>query len=241
MTALADSIANVLAAGLTALHALWGSYLAAIVLLTIGVKLVLHPLTRKQLKSMKAMQALAPQMEVLRRKYKDDPRQLNVEIMSLYRANKVNPFGGCLPMLLQLPILWGLFRLLSRPNIFGNEALFGVPLEAHPTFQAVAQHPLIALVPLLVGLTTYLQQNMSITDPTQAKMFIFMPIMITWFSINFPVGMSIYWIVSTAAYIAEYYLVVGAPRRVGVAPPREARGARRARRRASAPGHKEPE
>ncbi|MDR7457729.1 MAG: membrane protein insertase YidC, partial [Armatimonadota bacterium] len=114
-----NAIVDLLAVGLGAFHSVTGSYLVAIVLLTIAIRLLLHPLTRKQLRSMKAMQALAPQIEVLRRKYKDDPRQLNVEIMSLYRANNANPLGGCLPLLLQLPILYALFDLLRRPNAFG--------------------------------------------------------------------------------------------------------------------------
>src|SRR5574341_1290560 len=121
-------IVGLLKSGLQVFHGLTGSYLAAITLLTFVIRLVLHPLTRKSLNSMKAVQALAPQMEVLRRKYKDDPRQLNVEVMNLYRANKVNPMGGCLPMLLQLPVLWALYAVLRQPEVFQGETLFGFPL-----------------------------------------------------------------------------------------------------------------
>lgn len=223
-----NGIVDLLAVGLGAFHGVTGSYLAAIVLLTIAIRLLLHPLTRKQLRSMKAMQALAPQVEVLRRKYKDDPRQLNVEIMSLYRANNANPLGGCLPLLLQLPILYALFDLLRRPNAFGGEQLFGVALETAVTFQMVLSHPGLLLVPVLVGLTTYWQQNLTITDPQQARMFIIMPFFIAYTSVAgwFPLGLSIYWTISTVVYIAEYYLVVGPPRRVRVAPPRERRSAK---------------
>jgi YidC/Oxa1 family membrane protein insertase len=222
-----ETIASVLHTVLQALHGVTGSYLAAIILLTIIIKALLHPLTRKQLKSMKAMQALAPQMEVLRRKHKDDPRQLNVEVMNLYRANKVNPFGGCLPLLAQLPVLYALFALLRRQNVFGGEMLFGLPLEAHPTFQALLQHPGLALIPILTGVTTYVQQQMSVTDPQQAKMFMFMPFFVAYTSVAgwFPLGLSVYWIVSTTLYILEYYLVVGLPKRPGVAPPKERRRA----------------
>jgi YidC/Oxa1 family membrane protein insertase len=226
-----DAIATPLGHALEALHGLTGSYLAAIVLMTIGIKLLLHPLTRKQLNSMKAMQALAPQMEVLKRKYKDDPRQLNTEVMNLYRANKVNPLGGCLPLLLQLPVLWALFALFRRESVFGGEMLFGVTLETHPTFQMIPEHPMLVIVPLLTGLTTYLQQMMSITDPQQARIFVFMPFFLAYTSIAgwFPLGLSIYWIVSTSAYIVEYYIVVGSPRKVGVAPPRGRRRIKQAR------------
>lgn len=232
-----ETIATVLGTALQWLYGLTRSYLVAIVLLTVGIKVLLHPLTRKQLMSMKAMAALAPQLEVLRRKYKDDARQLNTEVMSLYRANKVNPFSGCLPLILQLPVLWALFALLRRPSIFGGETLFGVALERHPDFQILAQHPLLVIIPLLSGLTTYWQQKMSITDPQQARMFIFMPFLVAWFSTQFPLGMSIYWIASTMAYVAEYYLVVGPPRPVKVAPPRQQRAPGKSKR--SAPTQEE--
>lgn len=225
-----DAIVTLLQIVLQAFHGVTQNYVMAIVLLTIAIKIVLHPLTRKQLGSMKAMQALAPQMEVLRRKYKGDPKQLNVEVMGLYRANKVNPLGGCLPLLVQLPVLYALFALLRKPGLFGGETLAGVALEAHPTFQVIADNPVLALVPLLSGLTTYYQQKMSITDPQQAKMFIFMPIMIAWFSTQFPLGLSVYWISSTVAYIAEYFIVVGPPRPVKVAAPRQPAGATKTKR-----------
>lgn len=218
-----DSIASLLETALVILRAVAGSYFLAIILLTVAIKAVLHPLTRKQLNSMKAMQALTPQMEVLKRKYKDDPRQLNVEVMNLYRAHKVNPLGGCLPMILQLPVLWGLFTLLRREGIFGGEQLFGVSLETAPSFDLMRQHPLLVLIPVLTAVTTYYQQHLSITDPQQARMFIFMPFLLAYFSIQFPIGLSIYWIASTVAYIVEYLLVVGMPKRPGVAPPKAQR------------------
>jgi YidC/Oxa1 family membrane protein insertase len=216
-----DSIAAVLGQALQAIHRVAGSYLLAIVLLTVAIKAILHPLTRIQLKSMKAMSSLAPQIEVLRRKYKEDPRQLNVETMNLYRANKVNPFTGCLPLLLQLPVLWALFALLRRPGIFGGEMFAGVSLESSPTLQTILQHPLLSVIPLLSGVTTYWQQRMSITDPQQARLFIFMPFFVAYLALQFPIALSIYWIMSTVAYIAEYYLVVGPPKKVGVAPPKD--------------------
>jgi YidC/Oxa1 family membrane protein insertase len=213
---------------LQGLHGATGSYLAAIILLTVIIRAVLHPLTRKQLGSMKAMQALAPQMQVLRRKYKDDARQLQAETMNLYRANKVNPFGGCFPLLLQMPVLYALFALLRRPNIFGGEMLFGFPLEKSPTFAVLLQHPALILIPVLTWLTTYFQQRMTITDPQQSQMFIIMPFFVAYSAIAgwFPLGLSVYWIASTAAYIVEYYLVVGPPQPpIGAAPAKRRRHA----------------
>lgn len=226
-----DAIVTLLQSVLQVFYGVTQNYVVAIVLLTIAIKLILHPLTRKQLGSMKAMQALAPQMEVLRRKYKEDPKQLNVEVMNLYRAHKVNPLGGCLPLLLQLPVLYALFALLRKPGLFGGEKLFGLSLEAQPwPVQVLLDHPLLILIPVLSGVTTYYQQKMSITDPQQAKMFIFMPFMVAWFSTQFPLGLSVYWISSTVAYIAEYFIVVGPPRPVKVAPPRQSAAAAKAKR-----------
>src|SRR2546425_54213 len=112
------------------------------------MKLVLHPLTRKSLKSMKAMQALAPQLAVLREKYRDDPRAMNTEMMNLYRANSVNPFSGCLPQLVQLPVLHGLVGALRRPTLFGGETLPGLRRAAPPRAAgAVPQKGLPSLRP----------------------------------------------------------------------------------------------
>lgn len=202
---IADFLAQVLAVFFN-----WtGSYGIAIILLTFAVKLVLHPLTRRQLRSMKEMQYLAPQITALRDKYKGDAQRMNAEVMSLYRAHKVNPFGGCLPLLLQIPILWGLFAVFRRPEIFNGATFLGMPLDAVPSFGAIAKAPLLAVWPVLVGASTYLQQRMSVTDPQQARMFIFMPILVGYFATAFPVGMSVYWVVSSLAYMLEYYIVVG--------------------------------
>ncbi|HEX9247316.1 MAG TPA: YidC/Oxa1 family membrane protein insertase [bacterium] len=206
-------------------------YTLAIILLTLVVKLALHPLTRTQLRSMKGMQVIAPHMEALRRKYKDDPKALNQEMMALYRAHNLNPMMGCLPMLVQMPVFIALWRLLYTKGLFGTAAVFGIPwmrLDQAPNLGQVlsavaAGHPeqlLLLLYPVLVGATMYFQQRMTITDPSQARMFVFMPIMMGYFATIYPIGVSIYMIVSTMAYIAEYFLVVGSPPPSSGAPPK---------------------
>ena len=229
MTQMIDSIANFLGVILTAFHNATGSYLVAIVVLTVLVKVALHPLTRRQLKSMKDMQALAPQIEVLRRKYRDNPQQLNQEMMKLYKTSGVNPFGGCLPLIAQLPVLYGLFTLFRREGVFGGEALFGVPLATNLHWNMLTEHPLLVLIPVLTAITTYLQQKVSITDPQQAQMFAIMPFFVAGTTVfgYFPLGLSLYWIVSTAVYVLEYLIVVGPPKKIGVAPPRSQRQSRR--------------
>lgn len=225
-----DPIINVLQKILAVFYGITHDYTLAIVLLTLVIKLALHPLTRLQLRSMKAMQMLAPHMEALKRKHKDDPKGLNQEMMALYRAHNVNPVMGCLPMLLQMPVLWALFWLLSKKDLFKDAAVFGIPwirLDDVPTFQkifaAIPDHPewlLLLIFPVLVAATTWWQQRISMTDPQQARMFVFMPIMVGYFATLYQIGLSIYWIVSTIAYIGEYFLVVGRPHPMAAAPPK---------------------
>lgn len=208
-------------------------YTISIILMTLLVKLVLHPLTRMQLKSMKAMQVLAPHMEALRRKHKDDPKTLNQEMMALYRAHNVNPAMGCLPLLVQMPIMYALFRLLFSTNLFGDATVFGIPwlrlsdipssaslLKAFTEFPLHPEQMLLLLFPVLVAVSTWWQQRMSITDPQQARMFIFMPVMVGYFATLYPIGLSIYWIVTSVAYVAEFLLVVGPPHPMATAPPK---------------------
>jgi YidC/Oxa1 family membrane protein insertase len=223
-----NPITDALHSLLTFLYGFTRDYALAVVLLTLVIKAILHPLTRVQLRSMRAMQVLAPHMEALKRKYKDDPKMLNQEMMALYRAHNVNPMMGCLPMIIQLPVLWALYRLLYEKGLFGNATMFGVPwlrLDAIPKnlYAQVPTHPeLLAIfaIPVLVAVTTWWQQRMSVTDPQQAKMFLFMPIMVGYFATLYPLGLSIYWIVSTFAYIGEYFLVVGRPHPMATAPPK---------------------
>jgi len=201
----------------------------AIVLMTLVVKLVLHPLTRVQLRSMKAMQVLGPHIKALQQKHKDDRQALQTATMALYRAHNVNPFGGCLPILVQMPILFALTRLLFyTKNLFANATLFGVAslrLDDVPSrmLGQFTTHPLTLLVlifPLLVAGTTWYQQRLPVTDPSQAQMLVLMLIMIGYFAMLYPLGLSIYWVVNTVAYIGEYYLVVGRPNPMASAPPK---------------------
>lgn len=202
-------------------------YLISIVLLTLVIKLILHPLTRIQLRSMKGMQLLAPHIEGLRRKHKENPQTLQKEMMALYRTHNVNPMMGCLPMLVQMPVLWALFRLLYTKNLFGDATVFGIPwmrLDHRPGIDAtLLQHPerlALFVFPLLAGLTTWWQQRISVTDPQQARMVAFFPIMTAYFATLYPIGLSVYWIVSTIAYMGEYFLVVGRPNPMTTAPPK---------------------
>ena len=187
-------VKDVIAVVLTTLTAWTGNIGIGVVLMTVLIRVVLHPLTRWSLKSMKRMQALAPQIEVLRRKFKENPQQANIEVMNLYRSNGVNPFGGCLPTIVQIPVMFALFQVLNETGRFAGQALFGLPLDARPNnFAAIADNPVLLLIPILIA----------------------------WFSLNFPVGLSVYWIVSTVVYLVESLLIVGRPVRPAPALARE--------------------
>lgn len=224
MSSLLRPLQDLIASLLGTLSRLTGNVGVAVILLTVIVRLVFHPLSRYGFKAIKKMQSLAPQMEVLRRKYKEDPQRANQEIMSLYRTAGVNPLGGCLPTLVQFPVLIALWNVLRQGGRFAGQTFLGVPLDMQPTFSAIAQNPYLVVFPLLIAATTYFQQRMSITDPQQARFFVFMPILFAWFSFSFPVGLSIYWISSTVVGIIEYYVVLGPPARRQAPPPKSAAG-----------------
>src|SRR3989304_4288957 len=121
-------VKDVIAVVLTTLTAWTGNIGIGVVVMTVLIRVVLHPLTRWSLKSMKRMQALAPQIEVLRRKFKENlDLRTNIEVMNLYRSNGVNPFGGCLPTIVQIPVMFALFQVLNETGRFARQALFGLP------------------------------------------------------------------------------------------------------------------
>lgn len=172
-----------------------GSYGISIILSTIIVRLLLYPLTLSQTKSMMAMREIQPELNELQKKYKDNPEEYQKRTMELYQKNKINPLGGCLPMLVQLPILWAFFRVL-RDLPYGEASKFlGIWVLSEPDKFYV--------LPLLAALTTYLQSKMTVTDPSQKSMLIAMPIMIGIFSLSFPSGLVLYWITSNIFSIAQ--------------------------------------
>ncbi len=186
-----------------------GNYGIAIILLTVIAKVLFFPLSVKSMKSMKAMQALQPQVNALRAKHKNEPQKLQQETMELYRAQGVNPLGGCLPMVVQVPIFYALYvalavsvELQNAPFLcFGR--LFGMDLWI---CDLAAQDPTYIL-PILMGVSMFIQQKMTpITgDPRQAKMMLFMPVVFTFMFLNLPSGLVLYWTLSNVLQIAQQY------------------------------------
>src|SRR5262245_16328470 len=186
-----------------------GNYGIAIILLTIVTKALFYPLTVKSMRSMKAMQALAPQVNALRNKYKSDPQRLQRETMELYRKYKVNPMGGCLPMVAQVPIFYALYLALSVSVELQNASficlgrLFGVDLW----ICVLAAHDPTYVLPILMGITMFIQQKMTPTagDPRQAKMMLVMPFVFTFMFLSLPSGLVLYWTVSNILQILQQY------------------------------------
>ncbi|MBI4635290.1 MAG: membrane protein insertase YidC [Candidatus Rokubacteria bacterium] len=195
-----------------------GNYGIAIILLTVISKILFFPLTVKSLRSMKAMQALGPQVNALRNKYKSDPQRLQRETMELYKANKVNPMGGCLPMVAQVPIFYALYLALSVSVELQNASFlcfgrfFGMDLWI---CDLASQDPTYVL-PILMGVSMFVQQKMTPTtgDPRQAKMMLVMPFVFTFMFLNLPSGLVLYWSLSNVLQILQqWYMDRSKPRR----------------------------
>jgi YidC/Oxa1 family membrane protein insertase len=183
------------------------NYGVAIILLTVITKVLLFPLTVKSMTSMKAMQALQPQINALRSKHKSDPQRLQRETMELYRAHKVNPLGGCLPMLVQVPIFYALYDALSVSVDLQNASficvgrLFGIDFWICD----LARHDPTYILPILMGVSMFVQQKMTpvMGDPHQTKMMVFMPVIFTFMFFNLPSGLVLYWTLSNVLQIAQ--------------------------------------
>lgn len=186
------------------LYGLTRNYGISIILLTFIIKILLHPLTRKNFIMMKDMQkkmkALHPELEKLKEKHKDDKESLNREMMELYKRYKVNPLGGCLPLVLQMPVFFALFTTLNQSiELRGASFLIWQDLSA--------KDPLYIL-PILMGATMFIQQKMTpVADPQQAKMGQIMTIVFTFMFLNFPTGLVLYWLIQNILTIAEQYLI----------------------------------
>src|SRR5690554_6241 len=183
---------------------LTGNYGLAIILTTIIVRLLLFPLTISQNKSMVAMRRIQPELNEIQKKYANNKEEQQKKTMELYQKHKINPLGGCLPMLVQLPILWAFFAVLREIPADGATFLgLWVLSEADPYY----------VFPVVAALTTFLQSKMTATDPSQKSMLIVMPIMILFFSLSLPSGLVLYWITSNVfsivqqAWINEMYPV----------------------------------
>ena len=194
------------------------NYGVSIILLTILIKILFWPLTHKSYKSMKEMQKIQPRMAKIREKYKNDKQKLNQEMMALYKTYKVNPMGGCLPMVIQIPVFFALYRLLGSAielrhapfmlwinDLSAPDRLFRFPFSI--PFMAPPYG--IPVLTLLMGVSMFFQQKMTPApgDPTQAKIMMFLPVVFTFMFINFPSGLVLYWFVNNILSIGQQYRI----------------------------------
>jgi YidC/Oxa1 family membrane protein insertase len=177
------------------------NYGVAIILLTVSIKLLFVPLQYKSYKSMKDMQLVQPKVAALQAKYKDDRERLNKELIKLYRDHKVNPVGGCLPMVLQMPVFVALFNILYMT----------IDLRQAPFFLWItdlsAQDPYYVL-PIIMGVSMVIQQKIMPTtmDPTQAKIMLLLPAFMTLLFLSFPAGLVLYWLTNNVITITQQFV-----------------------------------
>lgn len=183
-------------------YSFFGNYGLSIILLTVIIKLLFWPLTHKSYASMKDMQKLQPEMQKIREKFKNDRERQNRELMELYKTHRVNPLGGCLPMVVQIPVFFALYKVLMD----------AIELRQAPFAFWIADLSLkdpYYVTPLIMGATMFIQQKLtpSTMDPTQAKIFMLMPIIFTFLFLNFPSGLVLYWLVNNLLTILQQYII----------------------------------
>jgi YidC/Oxa1 family membrane protein insertase len=185
------------------LHNLIGNWGWAIVVITILIRIVLFPLTLKGMVSMNKMKELAPKMKELQKKYKDDKQKLNAHMMELYKKHGANPMGGCLPMILQIPVFFAIYRVL----------LNAIELKAAPWMLWISDLSLkdpYFILPVLMGATMFWNQRVTpttVTDPMQEKVMKWLPLIFTFFFVSFPAGLTLYWFTNNLLSVAQQYYV----------------------------------
>jgi YidC/Oxa1 family membrane protein insertase len=199
----------------TAIHYVVPNWGLVIIIFSILIKVALHPLSKSQMKSMKKMQKLQPLMNELREKYKDDPQKMNQSIMNLYKEYGVNPAGGCLPLLLQMPIMYALYSVfrgaieLRQANFVGWITDLSVP---DVIYRLPFQLPLIGIqnisgIAVLMGITMFFQTKMTTKDPRQKAMVWMMPLMMTFLFNGFPAGLNLYYTIFNILSIGQQLLI----------------------------------
>jgi YidC/Oxa1 family membrane protein insertase len=195
-------ISQLLFSLLKAIHAFVGNWGWSIVLVTVLIKLAFYQLSAKSYKSMAGMRKVQPKLQALRERYGDDKAKMSQATMELYRQEKINPLGGCLPILIQIPVFIALYwvlvesvQLRQAPFIF-----WITDLSAADPYH---------VLPIIMGLTMLVQQklNPAPPDPMQAKMMMFLPVIFTFLFLNFPAGLVLYWTVNNSLSILQQWYI----------------------------------
>ena len=218
--------AKLLLRSMNGLHGFGLGYAMCIIVITIIIKILFWPLTKASTVSMKRMAAYQPQMAEIREKYKEDPQKLNKRMMEFMREHKINPMGGCLPILIQIPVFFGFFTMLrSAVELRGAQFLWACDLSQSDTIAHVAGFPINPL-PMIMGVTMILQARMTpvspTADPMQQKIMKYMPLMFIVILYNFSAGLTLYWTVQNMLSILQTKLtkniVVEAPAKISDSP-----------------------
>lgn len=224
-------LSTVFMAALNGLQGLTGSYAWAIIIFTIGIKVLLYPITQKQYRSMKEMQAIQPEIRALQEKYKTDQKRLQEEQMKLFSKHKINPLGGCFPVFIQMPILYGIYTtIMNFKHVFESEHVgflwIGSFLsDRFPHY--FAKNLAGADIPLLLiyGVSMYLSQKLTVTDPAtakqQASMNTIMPIFFTYMLWNWglPSAMVLYWLMFNLLGLIQQAHIIRMPIGLASRPP----------------------
>lgn len=201
------AVSRMLLWSMNRLHDVFGSYPLAIVVLTILIKSALWPVQNRATASMKRMQEIQPKMTALREKYGDNPQRMNQEMLALYKKHGVNPFSGCLPMLIQIPIFLGFYGMLGKAVELRNVGFLWVADLSQPDTVATVFGIAINVLPILMAITMFWQMAISPKsgDPMQQKIFMFMPLMFIYFCYSFASALSLYWTVQNLFSIVQLY------------------------------------
>jgi YidC/Oxa1 family membrane protein insertase len=196
----------------TNLHKLIGNYGLVIIVFSIIMKIVFWPLSLKSAKSMYKMKEIQPKLQEIKEKFKNDPAKLNSETMKAYKEYGVNPFGSCLPMLIQLPIFWALYAVLGNTiELRRADFVWWITdlSQPDPTGKIIGSfiHLEIGVLPIIMGLAMFFQQKMTITDPKQKMMVYMMPIIFTYLFSRWASGLVLYWTVFSLIGIIEQWMV----------------------------------
>ena len=185
------------------LHGILGNWGWSIVALTFVVRIILYPLTYKGMMSMQKIKKISPQIKELQAKHKGDPQRMNKAVMDMYKKHNANPLGGCLPMLMQIPVFFAIYRvLLNAVELQGAEWILWI--------DDLSRMDSYFILPILMGASMYYQQKLTpnnFTDPIQEKVFKFLPVIFTFFFITFPSGLVLYWFVNNLFSIGQQFIV----------------------------------
>jgi YidC/Oxa1 family membrane protein insertase len=185
------------------IHSILGNWGWSIVAVTLIIRLVLYPLTYKGMVSMNRLKELSPKIKEIQKQYKGEPQKMNAKMMELYKKHKANPMGGCLPMLLQIPVFFAIYRVLLNSIELKHAEWIGWYTDLS------VMDPYYVL-PILMGASMYWQQRITptnFTDPMQEKIMRFLPLIFTFFFMTFPAGLTLYWFVNNLFSVAQQYYV----------------------------------